>query len=268
MLIGQRGEHACIKSMGHRDKECEPRNKYAYDPLSNSKTKQVKNLVIEDGAGGGGGGTYVFLLNGAKVAVPLVVAGGGGGLGIGRYFSDQSQHGHSMDLDRPEVSGQKHGELNKTGGPGGGWRAKFDHALSPEVGASLLEGGRGGEPCYTARGFHGQGGFGGGGGGCMTGGGGGGYTGGDTMDMRTHGEGAYSFVGKRTVEELSKILPGDNSGSGSVVIIPAIPTPSCGCEYLCVALDEFTTNVACICPEGWRLKRDNLTACECKFRFF
>lgn len=169
MLVGQRGEHACIKSMGYRDKECEPRNKHAYDPHSNSKTKQVKNLLIEDGAGGGGGGTYVFLLNAASVAVPLVVAGGGGGLGIGRYFTDQSQHGHGMDPERMEYSGQRHGELNKTGGPGGGWRAANDHALGAEMGASLLEGSRGGEPCYSARGFHGQGGFGGGGGGCMTG---------------------------------------------------------------------------------------------------
>lgn len=35
---------------------------------------------------------------------------------------------------------------------GGGWRAPTDHALDPYNGASLLEGGRGGEPCYTAKG--------------------------------------------------------------------------------------------------------------------
>lgn len=85
------------------------------------------------------------------------------------------------------------------------------------------------------------------------------------MDIQTHGEGAYSFVGKRTIEDLSQIYPGDNSGAGSVIIIPAIASPGCGCEYRCVALDEFSANVACICPEGWRLKRDNLTACECKY---
>lgn len=269
VLVGQRGEHACIKSMGYRDKECESSGKFTYDPQSDSssKTKQVKNLKIEDGAGGGGGGSYVFLLNSASVAVPLLVAGGGGGLGIGRYFPDQGQHGRADDPDKPEFSGQRHGEVNKTGGPGGGWRAQNDHALGAEIGASLLEGARGGEPCYTARGLHGQGGFGGGGGGCMTGGGGGGYSGGDTLAMYTHGEGATSFVGKRSVAELSSIFPGENSGSGSVVIIPAISSPGCGCEYRCVALDEFSASVACICPEGWRLKRDNLTACECEYMY-
>lgn len=98
--------------------------------------------------------------------------------------------------------------------------------------------------------------------GLPAGGGGGGYSGGDTMDIQTHGEGAYSYVGKRTVDDMSQIYPGDNSGSGSVVIIPAIASPGCGCDYRCVALDEFSATVACICPEGWRLKRDNFTACE------
>lgn len=173
MLVGQRGEHACIKSMGIRDKDCEPRNKNAYDPHSNSKTKLVKNLLIEDGAGGGGGATYIFLLNTgiyishaminisnmiilinhseclAGVAVPIIVGAGGGGLGIGRYFTDQSQHGHGMDLERLEFSGQRIDELNKTGGPGGGWRARPDQVVFTEMGAALLQGGRGGESCYA-----------------------------------------------------------------------------------------------------------------------
>lgn len=95
ILVGQHGEHACFKSMGYRDKECQPINRNANKTQSNSKTQEVKNLVIMDGAGGGGGGTYVFLLNAAGTAVPLLVAGGGGGLGIGRYFEGRSQHGMS-----------------------------------------------------------------------------------------------------------------------------------------------------------------------------
>lgn len=171
-LIGQHGEHACIKSMGLRDEECESKGKAApFDKNTDSKTKQVKNLVIEDGAGGGGGGTFVFMLNPANAAIPLLVAGGGGGLGIGRYIDDDSTHGREVEPHRLDFSGQQGGEMhNRTGGPGGGWRAKPDHALSVHSGASLLEGGRGGEPCYPARGIHGQGGFGGGGGGCSTGG--------------------------------------------------------------------------------------------------
>lgn len=93
-------------------------------------------------------------------------------------------------------------------------------------------------------------------------GGGGGYSGGDTFHTSTNGEGGTSYIGKkRSIEELSAIYSGDNSGHGSVVIIPAIPQ-GCGCDYRCVVLDEFSSTVACICPDGWRLKKDNYTACE------
>lgn len=242
---------------------CESRDPI-YDKSSNSKTKQVKNLVIEDGAGGGGGGTFVFLLNQAHVAVPLIIAGGGGGLGIGHYFDDDSQqHGRGYEPELEEINGQRHGEMNRTGGPGGGWRMDDGYTLEPYSGMSLLTGAFGGESCYSARGIHGQGGFGGGGGGCTTGGGGGGYSGGDTFGGSTNGEGGTSYINqKRSIEGLSAISPGDNSGHGSVIIIPAIPTPACGCDYRCVVLDEFRSTVACICPDGWRLKKDNLTACE------
>lgn len=55
---------------------------------------------------------------------------------------------------------------------GGGWSAHSDNALDPFSGASLLEGARGGDNCFSSKeiGIHGQGGFGGGGGGCRTGG--------------------------------------------------------------------------------------------------
>lgn len=261
-LIGQKGEHACIKSMGYRERECEPLLDAA-DNAGDSKTKQVKNLVIEDGAGGGGGATYVFILNPSNVAVPLVIAGGGGGLGVGRYHDEHDQHGRDFTPNGDHFSGHSNGDTNVTGGPGGGWQARNLHSLAARSGAALLEGGRGGEPCYQPRGIHGQGGFGGGGGGCNTGGGGGGYSGGSTDVDLANGDGGTSFISlTRSVPELSAVFGGDNSGAGSVIIIPAISTPACGCDYRCVALDEYSSRVACICPENWRLKKDNLTACE------
>lgn len=78
----------------------------------------------------------------------------------------------------------------------------------------------------------------------------------------TNGEGGTSFIGSRNIEDLSFVYPGSNTGDGSVILIPAIE--GCGCDYRCVALDEYRSLVACICPDGWRLKSDNLTACECK----
>lgn len=71
-LVGQQGEHACIKSFGYRDKDCEPKNgntnnNFKATNNNNSKTKQVKNFVIEEGAGGGGGATFIFLLNAANI---------------------------------------------------------------------------------------------------------------------------------------------------------------------------------------------------------
>lgn len=72
-----------------------------------------------------------------------------------------------------------------------------------------------------------------------------------------------SYIGmSRTVPEFSHVYAGANSGSGSVIIIPAIE--GCGCDYRCVALDEFRSLVACICPEGWRLSGENQTLCERK----
>lgn len=125
LLVGQQGEHACIKSFGYRDKECEPKARSTNNNSNNnkatnlsSKTKQVKNFQIEEGAGGGGGATFIFLLNSANVVVPLLVAAGGGGLGIGHFTEDDLQHGHIYESTRIEVSGQRHGEANITGGSG------------------------------------------------------------------------------------------------------------------------------------------------------
>lgn len=123
ILVGQRGESACIKSFLNRDNNCDEDSSTSSDrpssSNSNSKTKQVKDIVIESGTGGGGGGaTFIFLLNSAEVAVPLMVAAGGGGLGIGHFIEDNQQHGRVYDSARVEVSGQRHGELNITGGAG------------------------------------------------------------------------------------------------------------------------------------------------------
>ncbi|XP_055625903.1 tyrosine-protein kinase receptor isoform X2 [Toxorhynchites rutilus septentrionalis] len=272
ILVGQSGEHACIKSIGYRDETCEPKNKQY--PMEITKIRHVKNTVIEDGAGGGGGGSYVFLLNSANTAVPLLVAGGGGGLGVGRYLDEDVQHGKRFRPGSKDVSGTAYLEpgvrlvesdsnnaSHRHAGPGGGWRAQPDMITNAKYGASLLEGGLGGLPCYAPRGTHGQGGFGGGGGGCDSGGGGGGYSGGDTIINSTNGQGGSSFLAsKRNVPELSMEQSGANSGHGTVLIIPAIQ--GCGCDYRCVALDEYRATVGCICPDGWTLKPDNYTACE------
>lgn len=270
-LIGQKGEHACIKSMGYREKECEPQPEPDVSETAltttgqQSKTKLVHHMHVEDGAGGSGSATFVFVLNQLQVAVPLVVAAGGGGLGIGRYLDGHEQHGRPpTGVPDDQYSGQVEGDANVTGGAGGGWQAApFQAADSQHVGAAMWQGGRGGEPCYPRRGIHGQGGFGGGGGGCQTGGGGGGYAGGDSDDKQSNGVGGTSYISRsRSVMHLSAVSEGENSGPGGVVIIPALVTPACGCDYRCVVLDEYRSVVACLCPENWRLKKDNLTACE------
>lgn len=59
ILVGQNGEHACIKSMGLQDESCVTGNsKYAELP----KVHLVKDIYIENGAGGGGGASFVFLV--------------------------------------------------------------------------------------------------------------------------------------------------------------------------------------------------------------
>lgn len=61
ILVGQAGEHACIKSMGLPDESCaSPAIKYSeHSP----KVHLVKDIYIENGAGGGGGASYVFLVS-------------------------------------------------------------------------------------------------------------------------------------------------------------------------------------------------------------
>lgn len=119
VLVGQKGENACIKSFMQRDDDCETSRNGGKLSTSNSKTKQVKDIVLDDGTGGGGGGaSFIFLLNAAEKAVPLLVAAGGGGLGVGHFIQDNQQHGKINDNTRAEVSGSRHGEQNVTGGAG------------------------------------------------------------------------------------------------------------------------------------------------------
>jgi anaplastic lymphoma kinase len=53
ILVGQSGEDACIKTMGHRDETCETKSEIFNNSYA-SKTQMVKKISIEDGAGGGG----------------------------------------------------------------------------------------------------------------------------------------------------------------------------------------------------------------------
>lgn len=288
-LVGQQGENACVKSFGVVD-DC--RNEELTNPIVRHKSKieQLKRAGIRNGAGGGGGASYVFLvsrltsdpkytlhnvkfqLNSAKKAVPMIVAGGGGGLGFGKFLDENFQHGRGIiDGEEASFSGSTIGEVLHTlthGGEGGGWRAGRDTALSPSNGAALLQGSRGGISCYSGNNENGsptkligQGGFGGGGGGCDTGGAGGGYSGGNIYTNQTNGQGGTSYVNPLRVFKNNYLVDeGGNSGSGSFHIIPAIE--GCGCDYLCVAMDEFRSHTKCICPEGWELKSGNKTACK------
>lgn len=85
-------------------------------------------------------------------------------------------------------------------------------------------------------------------------------TGGNVWSEPTrNGEGGYSYV--RT-EVLSDIKMGQHHGPGMVLIIPGLDK-ACSCDYRCVALDEFRTEVQCICPDTWMLAADN-TSCICE----
>lgn len=59
ILVGQSGEHACVKSMGMQDESCATLNS---KPSQGPKVHLVKDIYIENGAGGGGGGSFVFLV--------------------------------------------------------------------------------------------------------------------------------------------------------------------------------------------------------------
>ncbi|XP_026679377.1 ALK tyrosine kinase receptor isoform X1 [Diaphorina citri] len=104
----------------------------------------------------------------------------------------------------------------------------------------------------------GFGGFGGGGGGCSAGGGGGGYSGGDAYDrIDANGQGGFSYLDPQG--EYSQVSTGvkGNAGPGELIIIPAVK--GCGCSFLCVALDEYLQDTACICQPDLILDDNNKT---------
>ncbi|KAF7281667.1 hypothetical protein GWI33_004443 [Rhynchophorus ferrugineus] len=254
ILVGQEGNSACLKSLGHTS-NC--------SSIETGKvTSKVRNILlvdVNDTGGGGGGGTFVFMRNRTKHQIPIAVAAGGGGLGVAKYMDDNiSRHGQGIHVSVRPYSGKM--SESKLAGSGGGWRMYPGLANSVHqatMGGSLMMGGIGGKACYNSTDGKGDGGFGGGGGGCKYGGGGGGYAGGNANS--TNGDGGISFVNPYITEQgLSQSFTGHNAGSGYVIIIPGIE--ACDCDYQCLALDEKMSETICICPNTWRLA-DNKKSC-------
>ncbi|XP_077284525.1 anaplastic lymphoma kinase isoform X2 [Arctopsyche grandis] len=277
-LVGQQGSSACIKTLSVlTESNCKYYNSTNGSdgqvsstdtaPYYHSKTHEVYNTVVQDGGGGGGGGTFLFLMNKQKTYLPLMAAGGGGGLGAGRASSGGSQHGKgNLPPNKKPRTGDMYGPPNATPGAGGGWfpASGLVTAGHEEVrGQAVKEGGKGGRVCTGGSDGSGpgSGGFGGGGGGCTKGGAGGGWAGGDTLHNFTNGEGGYSFIDlSHAVLGFTELLEAMHSGSGQVIIIPAIE--GCGCDYRCVALDEYRSKTKCICPQGWIASGMNQTTCD------
>ncbi|XP_067007644.2 leukocyte tyrosine kinase receptor isoform X2 [Anabrus simplex] len=251
ILVGQEGTSACL-----RDYSCQA-------PLRGSniiKTSILKKFDQPTGGGGGGGGaSFVFMINknGTEI-VPVLIAAGGGGLGEGKSVNDGRQHGHGVNPDRKPLTGTEFG-MNSSGA-GGGWKSTNPNPRHV-TGMALLEGGIGGSACNTRKLDEGQGGFGGGGSGCKTGGGGGGYSGGNTWYNESVGEGGYSYIGEGLFGDVQE---GAHDGMGAVFIIPAIT--GCGCNYRCLAMDEFRHSTQCLCPNDWVLGDDNVS-CNNKLVF-
>lgn len=65
VLVGQMGEHACIKSMGNeRNEPCSSRLPKHPENVKDSVSiiNKFRNDLLENGAGGGGGASFVFLV--------------------------------------------------------------------------------------------------------------------------------------------------------------------------------------------------------------
>ena len=243
MIVGQEGTKGRKKSGTSALRDMQ-------NPLGS-----VRNLTnFTYSAGGGGGGTFVFLMGRDNRSVPLVVAAGGGGLSHrDNGHDDGVQHGHGPNSSRPGFgyTGQEFG--HNPAGAGGGWQGV--RSTRKETGQAFMDGATGGKACYDNVAGEGSGGFGGGGGGCAAGGGGGGFSGGHTWSEPTrNGEGGYSYYST----ELSAADEGQHHGPGSVMIIPGLDK-ACSCDYRCVALDEYRSDVSCICPEHWVLGENKIS---------
>ncbi|XP_034171879.1 anaplastic lymphoma kinase isoform X1 [Osmia lignaria lignaria] len=256
-MVGQPGTDACPKNLGLRINSCQGNGSVgvSLSPGSSSKVYDVRNIRIRDGGGGGGGATYIFTLKNYQEQHPVLIAAGGGGIGLGQFIDNGLQHGRGpAPLGRQPTSGIA---LSiEAGGPGGGWNGSSNTppGQRTSAGTSLVWGGVGGIGCGPGNHSHGNGGFGGGGGGCLTGGGGGGYIGGDTGRKKpSNGEGGYSYASRELMHV--HFRPGINHGPGEVYIIPAIS--GCGCDFRCVALDQYLSETKCLCPPGWLLSNDS-----------
>ncbi|XP_045532211.1 ALK tyrosine kinase receptor isoform X1 [Pieris brassicae] len=260
MLIGQQGLNACKKTLSAQEShECSRRESNETYQIFTSKTHEVRNTHVNDGGGGGGGATYVFLLGKNGRPIPLLVGGGGGGISVGVFRDDNSQHARGRTNTTPE-SGYMYGTPGRTSGAGGGWlsrRGPITPGFEVVRGSSLQEGGLGGLACNGRA----HGGFGGGGGGCLRGGGGGGWAGGSTHDgVGQHGEGGWSYIDNaRAIKDYSSAGVALRTGPGEVLIIPAIH--ACGCNYRCVAMNEYRSDVKCYCPASWSTDSSDPTKC-------
>ncbi|CAG4993099.1 unnamed protein product [Colias eurytheme] len=260
MLVGQQGQNACKKTLSAQEShECSRRDSNDTYQIFTSKTHEVRNTHVVDGGGGGGGATYVFLLGKNGRPIPLLVGGGGGGISVGVFRDDNSQHARGRTNATPE-SGYMYGQPGRTSGAGGGWtgrRGPLTPGFEIVRGGALQEGGAGGRACTGGA----DGGFGGGGGGCLRGGGGGGWLGGSTHEgVGQHGEGGWSYIDNiRAIKDYSSAGVALRTGPGEVLIIPAIH--ACGCNYRCVAMNEYRSEVKCYCPASWATDANDATKC-------
>ncbi|XP_052742746.1 tyrosine-protein kinase receptor [Bicyclus anynana] len=259
MLLGQQGTNACKKTLSAQESQECSRRETNDTLLFTSKTHAVRNTHVTDGGGGGGGATYVFLVDREGQKIPLLVGGGGGGLSVGVFRDDGSQHARGRTNASAE-SGYMYGQPGRTSGAGGGWLSRSG-PITPGFelirGFSLADGGLGGVACNGGA----HGGFGGGGGGCLRGGGGGGWVGGSTHDGEgLHGGGGWSYVDTtRGVNDFSDVNMAARTGPGEVLIVPAIH--KCGCNYRCVAMNEYRSEVKCYCPSDWITDENDPTKC-------
>ncbi|XP_012522088.2 ALK tyrosine kinase receptor [Monomorium pharaonis] len=250
-MMGQAGTDACPKNLGLKTTTCKDESVDLQSPQqTSSKVREVKKIQFKNPGGGGGGATAIFTLKANGDLEPILIAGGGGGLGLNPSMDNGLQHGRGpFPAGRSVPSPSNVPE--RMGGPGASWNGTWPNFQRKTWGMPLIHGGIGGLGCEA--GDHGDGGFGGGGGGCQSGGGGGGYVGGNAGHNDGSGEGGYSYASQMLTDVYFRV--GTHSGPGEVFIIPAIS--GCGCDYRCVALDQYLNETNCLCPQGWLLSNDS-----------
>ncbi|XP_011878033.1 PREDICTED: ALK tyrosine kinase receptor [Vollenhovia emeryi] len=253
-MMGQEGTNACTKNLGLKTTTC-----YSSDQSvdltpqqTSSKVREVKKIEFKNPGGGGGGATAIFMMKANGEPEPILIAGGGGGLGLKPSNDDGVQHGRGS-FSASRLSPSPSNVSERMGGPGGNWNGTWPNFQRKSWGMPIIFGGIGGLGCESGSEGHGNGGFGGGGGGCQSGGGGGGYVGGNAGYNNGNGEGGYSYASQKLTNVYYKSAV--HFGAGEVFIIPAIS--GCGCDYRCVALDQYLSETKCLCPQGWLLSNDS-----------